>query len=122
MKNKILLTLSVIAITTFVNVQSATAQEVMEAWPGVTIKVLAENENVKVFRVTFAKGAVADWHEHPEYTAYAVTNATIKAEEKGKEPAIMNLTAGQAVYSPAVMHKTTNIGKKKLTLIVTEIK
>ena len=122
MKKAILLTLSVIALTTFINVQSAIAQDIVEAWPGVTIKVLTENESVKVFRVTFAKNAVADWHSHPEYTAYAVTNARIKAEEKGKEPAILDLKAGQAVWSPAVMHKTTNIGKKRLTLIVTEMK
>ena len=122
MKKTIFLTLLVMTFTAIVNIQSTNAQEVMEAWPGVTIKVLVENENVKVFRVTFAKGAVADWHEHPEYTAYAVTNAKIKAEEKGKEPAILDLKAGQAVWSPAVKHKTTNIGKKKLTLIVTEMK
>src|SRR5687768_1238173 len=122
MKKTILLTLSVIAFTAFVNVASAVAQEIMEPWPGVTIKVLAENDNVKVFRVTFAKNAVADWHSHPEHTVYALTNTKLKAEEKGKEPAIWDLKAGQAAYSPAVMHKTSNIGKKKATLIVTEIK
>src|SRR5687767_836436 len=122
MKKAILLTLSMIAFTTFISVQSAFAQDIMEPWPGVTIKVLTENENVKVFRVTFAKNAVADWHSHPEHTIYALTNARIKAEEKGKEPAILDLKAGQAVWSPAVTHKSSNIGKKKATLIVTEIK
>lgn len=122
MKKAILWTLSVIALTAFGHIQSAAAQEIMEAWPCVTIKVLVENDNVKVFEVKFAKGAVPDWHEHLEYTAYAVTDSKIKAEEKGKEPAILNLKAGQGVWSPAVMHRTTNINKKKLSLIVTEIK
>ena len=122
MKKTILLTLTVIAFTVFVNIRTTIAQEVMEPWPGVTIKVLTENESVKVFQVTFAKNAVADWHSHPEHTIYGITNSKIKSEEKGKDPAILELKAGQAVWSPAVMHKTTNIGKKKFKLIVTEIK
>ncbi len=111
-----------IALTAFVTMQTANAQAPTQPWPGVTIKVLAENESVKVFQVTIARGAVADWHSHPQYTAYAVTKAKMKSEEKGKEAAILELQAGQAVWSPAVTHRTTNIGKKKLTLIVTEIK
>ena len=114
--------LSLIAFTLFVTMHSANAQAQNEVWPGVTIKVLTENESVKVFQVTFARGAVADWHSHPQYTAYAVTKVKMKAEEKGKEPVIIELQAGQGIWSPAVTHKTTNIGKKRFTLIVTEIK
>ncbi len=114
--------LSVIALTAFVTMQTANAQDTKEPWPGVTIKVLTDNESVNLFEVTFARGAVADWHSHPQYTAYAVTKIKMKAEEKGKEASLVELQAGQAIWSPAVTHKTTNIGKKKFTLIVTEIK
>ena len=103
-------------------IYSANAQAQNEVWPGVTIKVLTENEKVKVFRVTFARGAVADWHSHPQHTIYALTKAKLKAEEKGKEPAIIELQAGQGIWSPAVTHRTSNVGKKRFTLIVTEIK
>jgi len=122
MKKTILMTLTVIVFTAFVTIQTAKAQEEMEAWPGVMIKVLTENDKVKVFKVTFAKGAVADWHNHPAHTVYATTKVKMKAEEEGKAASIIELMAGQAVYSPAVKHRTSNIGKKKFTLIVTEIK
>ena len=114
--------LTVVVLTAFGSIQNANAQDQMEPWPGVTIKVLTENDNVKVFKVTFAKGAVADWHSHPEHTAYAATKVKMKAEEKDKAASIIELQAGQAVWSPAVTHRTSNIGKKKFTLIVTEIK
>lgn len=114
--------LSVIALMASVSVQKVNAQEKKEMWPGVTGKVLIENDNVKVSEVTFAPGAVADWHSHPQYTAYAVTDVKMKTEINGKETTTIDIKAGQAVWSPAVTHKTTNVGKKSFTVIVTEIK
>jgi quercetin dioxygenase-like cupin family protein len=122
MKKTILMMLSVIALTTLMTVESANAQETMTPWPGVTKKVLLDNEHVNVAEVTFAPGAVADWHSHPQYTAYAITNVTMKVEVKDSEPAIVDLKAGQDIWSPAVTHKTSNVGKKPFTVIVTEIK
>ena len=114
--------LSVITLTALVTVQTANAQDKKEQWPGVTIKVLTDNDNVNVSEVTFAPGAVADWHSHPQYTAYAITSVKMKVEIKGKETTTAELKAGQAMWSPAVTHKTTNVGKKPFTVIVSEIK
>jgi quercetin dioxygenase-like cupin family protein len=121
MKKSILTICSAIVLTTLLSLQTLTAQEKRE-WPGVTTKVLVDNDNVNVSEVTFAPGAVADWHSHPQYTAYAVTDVKMQTEIKGKDNAIVELKAGQAVWSPAVTHKTTNIGKKPFTVIVSEIK
>ena len=114
--------LSVIAITALVTVQTANAQDKKEQWPGVTIKVLTDNEHVNVSEITFAPGAVADWHGHPPYTVYAVTAVKMKVEVKGNETTTVEMKAGQASWSPAVTHKTTNAGKTPFTVIVTEIK
>lgn len=122
MKNAILMMLSVITLTTLMTVQTANAQETSAPWPGVTKKVLIDNEHVNVAEVTFAPGAVADWHSHPQYSAYAITDVKMKIEIKDKEPVVADLKAGQAIYSPAVTHKTTNVGKKPFTVIVSEIK
>ena len=46
----------------------------------------------------------------------------MKEEIEGKQPNIIDVKAGQAMFSPAKTHKTTNIGKKPFTVIVTEIK
>ena len=114
--------LLMIVFTVLVNVQTANAQEKKEQWPGVTIKVLTENDFVAVKEVIIAPGAVADWHPHPKYTVYAVTDVKMKEEIEGKQPNIIDIKAGQAMFSPAKKHKTTNIGKKPFTVIVTEIK
>lgn len=114
--------LSLVALMTVVNVQVVNAQDKNEPWPGVTKKVLTDNDKVNVSEVTFAPGAVADWHSHPQYSVYAVTDVKMKAEVKGKDAAIVELKAGQVGWSEAVIHKTTNVGTKPFTVIVTEIK
>lgn len=122
MKKTILMILSVIVLAVLMPVQFVNAQETMTPWPGVTKKVLTDNEHVNVAEVTFAPGAVADWHSHPQYTAYAVTDVKMKVEIKDKETSTVELKAGQSIWSPAVTHKTTNVGKKPFIVIVTEIK
>ena len=114
--------LSFVAIMLFVSVHTMNGQAKMEPWPGVTKKVLTDNEKVNVAEVTFAPGAVADWHSHPQYSVYAVTAVKMKVEVKDKETVIVEMKPGDAGWSEAVTHKTTNVGKKPFTVIVTEIK
>ncbi len=122
MKKIMLLVLSVIAITALVTVQAANTPDKKEPWPGVTKTVLLDNEQVNISEVSFAPGAVATWHSHPQYTAYAVTDVSMKVEIKGQEAIVAELKAGQAMWSPAVTHQTSNAGKKPFTVIVTEMK
>lgn len=114
--------LSVLTLAAFAFVSTARAGDKTEPWPGVTKRVIVDNEHVNVSEVTFAPGAAADWHSHPQYTGYAVTDVTMQVEVKGKETTVAELKAGQGMWSPAVTHKTTNVGKKAFTVIVTEIK
>ena len=120
MKKSILMMLSVIVF--MATVQKVNAQDKIEKWPGITSKVLTDNNKVNVSEVTFAPGAVATWHSHPQYTVYAVTDVKMKVEMKEKETIVVDVKAGQAMWSPAVTHQTTNVGKKSFTVIVTEIK
>ena len=122
MKKTNLIMLSAIMLTAMLMVQTTNAQDKQPSWPGVTIKVLTDNEHVNVSEVTFAAGAVADWHSHPEYTVYAVTDVSMQVEVKGKETTTVNVKAGEAMWSPAITHKTTNVGKKDFKVIVSEIK
>lgn len=119
---KIILMMLTVAMTAFLFSQNAKAQDKKEKWPGVTVKVLTENEHVKISEVTFAPGAVADWHSHPQHTVYAITDMKMQEEIKGKASVTHEMKAGQAAWSPAVEHKTTNLSNKPYTAIVTEIK
>jgi beta-alanine degradation protein BauB len=122
MKKSIFMLLLVTILTAIVSIKSVNAQDKKPNWPGVTIKVLTENEHVKIAEVTFAAGAVADWHSHPQHTVYAVTDIKMQIEERGKEASTVDIKKGEAVWMPAVTHKATNVGKASFTGIVTEIK
>jgi quercetin dioxygenase-like cupin family protein len=122
MKKTILMTLPIILLLVLASVQTTNAQDKKEQWPGVTVKVLIDNDKVNVSEVTFAPGAVADWHSHPQHTVYAVTDVKMKVEIKGREAITAELKAGQAIWSPGVTHRATNVGQTPFTIIVTEIK
>ena len=77
---------------------------------------------IRISEVTIAPGAVADWHSHPQHTAYAVTGVKMQVEIRGKVTAVAEMKAGQAMWSPALTHKITNVGKVPFTVILTEIK
>lgn len=113
--------LSAIALTAVLSVQTSLAQETKSPWPGITAKILVENDHVKISEVTFEPGSVADWHDHSDHTVYAVTDIKMKEEMKDKEPGTIEMKAGQAAFAPACTHKVTNVGKKAIA-IVTEIK
>lgn len=122
MKKLILVILSMISLTTLVSAQDAKPQAKMEPWPGVTVTVLTDNDHVKILEITMAPGSVADWHPHPEFTTYALTDGKMLVEVKGKDPITADIKAGQASWSPALTHKVTNLGKTPITMILTEIK
>ena len=46
----------------------------------------------------------------------------MKEEIKGKAATTAEMKAGQAMWSEAVTHTVTNVGKMPFTIIVTEIK
>ncbi len=122
MKKSDLRALIIIVVFVSIKLQFANAQDKTEQWPGVTVKVLSDNEKVNISEVTLQPGAVADWHSHPQYTTYAVTDAKMRVEIEGKETVFAEMKAGQASWSPAVKHKVTNTGNSAFTVIVTEIK
>jgi quercetin dioxygenase-like cupin family protein len=114
--------ISIMTLFLFISLQTVKAQDKMEPWPGVKIKVLTDNDHVKIMEITMAPGSVADWHAHPQFTTYAVTDGKMQVELQGQEPKKTNVKAGQAAWSPALSHKVTNLGKTPLIMILTEIK
>jgi quercetin dioxygenase-like cupin family protein len=117
MKKTILVILTALLLSSF-----AFSQEKKEMWPGVSAKILLDNEKVNVTEYTFKPGAVADWHSHPQNSVYTVTDAKMKVEVKDKGTKVNEVKAGQAMWSPAITHRVTNVGEKDFTVAITEIK
>jgi quercetin dioxygenase-like cupin family protein len=85
-------------------------------------KVLLENDNVRVLQFEMAPKDVIPWHTHPNHVIYALSSGKIEITDKGKEPVIMDVKAGDAVFIPAVTHMARNIGTTTIKLVITEIK
>ena len=98
------------------------AQDFAKAAPGISTKVILDNEKVRVIETEFAPGAITDWHSHPNYVVYALTDGKMEMTDKGKPAIIVDFKAGNATYHPAVTHQVKNMGTTPVKMIVTELK
>jgi beta-alanine degradation protein BauB len=81
-----------------------------------------DDTDARVFEVTFKPGQKIGLHKHPKHIAYVLKGGSLKIAAEGKEPSVMNLTAGQTVAMPAESHQAQNTGKKEVKLLVVELK
>ena len=85
-------------------------------------KVVFENEQVRVLRITYGSGEESVMHYHPDAVAILLTDNTVtftlpdgkSIETVGKE--------GEAFWTPAVEHLPRNTGDKLMELILVELK
>jgi quercetin dioxygenase-like cupin family protein len=107
----------------FLTISSAIyAQDFVKVATEGTTRVLLENDQVRVIQIETAPGQVTPWHSHPDYLMYALTDGKLETTEKGKQPTILNLKAGEALFMPAVTHMAKNVGTTTVKLVLTELK
>jgi quercetin dioxygenase-like cupin family protein len=99
---------------------AAPAQDTMPK-PG--IKVLLENEQVRVREVTFAPGS-GDTHTHPwAHVGVILTKGTLAFADAGKPEETVNFEAGSVGFREAkVTHLARNPGKTPMKVIEVEVK
>jgi quercetin dioxygenase-like cupin family protein len=85
-------------------------------------KVILDNEKVRVMVVEFAPGFEAPMHPDPENVGYVLAGGKMEVTEMGKEPMVVNLNEGEAMYMPAVTHMIKNVGTTTVKLIITTMK
>jgi len=79
------------------------AQDVMQT--GVKhIKVLAEDDKVRVLHFTPSKGDKTPVHSHPETVLYVVKGGKIRTTLADGTSTVVELKAGQTSLRPPVMH------------------
>ena len=86
------------------------------------VKVLLENDDVRVARASRPPGTVVPMHTHPAYVAYffeawdgRLTNSKGKVVEK-------KFPAGKVIYSPGKTHSVEVIGTTNQEVLVIEWK
>ena len=100
---------------------AAIAQDPATVAPTVYKQTL-DNERVRVFDVTFKKGATAPRHSHPDHLAYIVTGGKLELTLADGTKQVVDGKPGQTFFLPAQAHSTKNIGNSTVHVIVTELK
>jgi len=85
-------------------------------------KVILDNEKVTVIEVEFTPGYVVPMHQDPENVGYVLAGGKMEITEQGKEPKVMELNEGDAMYMAPETHALKNVGTTTVKLIVTILK
>ena len=93
------------------------------AMPAPAIKVLLENDQVRVREVTFAPGS-GDTHTHPyAHVGVILTKGQLAFADTGKPEETVSFEAGSAGFREAkVTHLVRNPGKTPMKVIEVEVK
>jgi len=108
-------TLAVLAIGTAV-AQDPTAVDAKH------YKVMFENDQVRVLKITYGPKEKSVMHEHPNAVAVFLVDGQIKfelADGKSQDAAVK---AGQAMFTPAGKHLPQNVGDKPFEVVLVELK
>ena len=85
-------------------------------------KVVFENDDVRVLRITYGPGEKSVMHYHPDNVAVFLTDNQVEFNLPDGEVVEMAATEGQAVWAPAGKHLPKNVGDKPFELILVELK
>ena len=123
MKSYLYVFLSVVlAIVVF----TFSANEVIagDMMPGSTdVKVLLDNDEVKVSDATRSPGTIVPMHTHPKFFAYYIDATTVKLTAPDGKETVKNIPAGKFLSFPnGVTHKLEVIGPANQHVIVVEFK
>jgi quercetin dioxygenase-like cupin family protein len=85
-------------------------------------KVVLDNADVRVLRITFAPGEKAPEHEHPNSVAVFLSDGTNRLTVPGQKPTETPQKRGDVVVVTASKHSVENIGKIATEVVLVELK
>ena len=86
------------------------------------LRLVLENESVRIYEVTFKPGARIAPHRHPDHVGYIVSGGTLRVTQPGAEPQVFQLKAGEVAYLPAQSHHAENIGNTEVKIALVELR
>ena len=92
--------------------------------PGSTdVKVLLDNDEMKVSEATRAPGTIVPMHTHPKFFAYYIDAAKVKLTAPNGKETIKDIPAGKFLWFPeGVTHQVEIMGTANQHVIVVEFK
>ena len=85
-------------------------------------KVILENDQVRILRVTYAPNEKGTVHNHPNSVAVFLTDAALRITQPDGKTVEITAKPGQVAWSPATTHTVENAGEKAFELIHIDIK
>ncbi len=87
------------------------------------VKILLENEFVRVIEYSLKPGEKDSTHTHPPKTSYVVSGGLLRIYPENGKPFDAEEISGHAEWSDKVgKHYVENIGKTTVTIVLTEVK
>lgn len=99
----------------------ASAQEPAVVGPTIYRQTL-DNERIRVFEVTFKKGAEIAMHSHPDHAVYVIAGGKLEITLADGTKNVIDAKPGETFFLPAQAHSAKNVGKGTIRLTVTELK
>ena len=123
MKNLLYVAVSLLALTVVFTFSMTTAMAA-DMMPGSSdVKVLLDNDEVKVSEAIRSPGTIVPMHTHPKFFAYYIDATTVKLTSPDGKEAVKNIPAGKFLSFPdGVTHKLEVIGPANQHVIVVEFK
>lgn len=86
------------------------------------VKLLGDTLNTKMLLITISPGATTQVHTHPAQIVYAIQGGTLRVQYDDGRKETFTIKTGQSMtFPPDPPHKTSNIGKTTIKLIMAEV-
>jgi len=123
MKNLTYFILSVLLATLVLGfaTKTAMAQDLAKVMPE-DVKVIVDNDRVRVLEVLHKPGMKEPMHSHPAYVAVFLSATRVKVTTPDGKTVEKDRKAGEVSWSEATTHALENIGTADQHVIVIELK
>ena len=102
-------------------VASVEAQDVVRVSPE-TVKVILENDTVRIIESTIPPGTVQAMHSHPATIVYYLTASTVRALDADGTSVVTERQVGEVAYREPLTHSAENVGTTPAKTLVIELK
>ena len=119
---RLFLCASLVASLTFsIGISASFAQDAAAVNPA-SIKVLVDNDRVRILDALIKVGAKEVMHSHPAYVSVILSGAKLKITSPDGKAVEKERKTGEALYNEAATHTVENIGTTDFHVIITELK
>ena len=81
-----------------------------------------ENDDVRVLELLLTPGQREEFHSHPRYVLYALTNYRVKNTAADGTSRVFERKAGDVFWGEAITHKGENVGTTDVHALIVELK